>query len=70
MYEYEKYDWGTQADADTLRRYAEIASNPARMTRAKSCIKDTIESSKKALSGGSACRSKNRATVGTLKVKF
>lgn len=69
----EKYDWETREDAHTLRRYAEIASDPARMAKAKSCIKDFVDASKCALSktpNPRVGKKSNPATVGAIKVKF
>lgn len=45
----ENVDWETREDADTLRRYQEIMSDPKRLKKAQNCIKDSVADYKKAL---------------------
>lgn len=45
----ENVDWETERDADTLRCYQEIISDPKRLTKAQKCIKDYVADCKKAL---------------------
>ena len=42
MYDREKYDWETREDADVLRRYQQIKSNPERLKKAQMCIADSV----------------------------
>lgn len=42
MYNREKYDWETRDDAETLKRYQQIKSNPERLKRAQMCIADSV----------------------------
>lgn len=42
MYDKEKYDWETRDDADVLRRYQQIKSNPERLKKAQMCIADSV----------------------------
>lgn len=45
----EKYDWETREDAETLKRYAELYSNPKRLQKAQQYIKSCITDYKKVL---------------------
>lgn len=75
MYDYDrnKFDWETREDAETIKRYKELESNPERMRRAKSCIQDSIDSGKRALGIKIAPPQPGRsnpATIMKLKTKF
>ena len=45
----EKFPWQVREDADTIRRYNEIKSDPERIRKAKECIMDTAKTCKIAL---------------------
>ena len=45
----EKFPWEVREDADTIRRYNEIKSDPERIRKAQECIKDTANTCKRAL---------------------
>ena len=71
----EQYDWQTRDDADTLRRYQEIKSDPARFAKAQEFIADSVDKeiavlTDKPISPASTApsRRKNRATIGNLPI--
>lgn len=71
MYDREKYDWETREDADTIKRFRKIQSDPARMSRAKACIQDSVNEGRKALGAkvdSPVGRRSNPATIKQLKV--
>lgn len=45
----DKYDWETMSDAQLLKDYADLRSNPERMKAAKNVLADEISVSKSAL---------------------
>ena len=49
MYDRAKFDWEAREDAETIKRFKEIESNPERLRRAKACIQDSVDTGKKAL---------------------
>ena len=74
MYDRQKFDWETREDAETIKRFKEIESNPERLRRAQECIQDSIDTGKKALGIKVAprqpSRGNNPATITTIKTKF
>lgn len=73
MYDRQKFDWEVREDAETIRRFKEIESDPERMRKAKSCIQDSVDTGKKALGIKTAPPQpgrKNPATVMKLNPKF
>lgn len=66
-----EYDWRAEDDARILQRYAELASDPSRMSRAREIVKDSIADGKAALGLSpdiGPSRSRNPATVGKLPI--
>ena len=49
MYNNRMFDWETREDAETIKRFKEIESNPERLRKAQSCIQESIDSGKRAL---------------------
>lgn len=75
MYDYnrDKFDWETREDAETIKRFKEIESNPERLRKAQACIKDSVESGNRALGVKVAPPQpgrRNPATIMQLKTKF
>lgn len=69
----EKYDWETREDANVLRRYQELKSNPERFNKAKECIADQVSEGKAVLQDkpiGAPSRKRNPACIGKLPVKY
>lgn len=67
----DKYDWETRDDANTLRRYQELKSNPDRMRKAKECIADSVSVGEAVLKDkpiNQPLRKRNPATVGKLPI--
>ena len=72
MYNIEKYDWETREDAETLKRYQAIKSDPNRLSKARDCIKDSLRIDKAVIKDTPIYpnRRSNKATVGSLKFKY
>lgn len=74
MYNCKKYDWEVRDDAETLRRYQEIKSNPERMKKAKECIMDSVITGKAVLGNkplnAPATKNSNKATIGRLNINI
>lgn len=71
----EKYDWETREDADVLKRYQVLKSDPVRFNRAKECIADQVAAGKavlnnKPLNPSGPSKRLNPACVGKLPIKF
>lgn len=71
----EKYDWETRDDANTLKRYQELKSDPERFNRAKECIADQVAAGKavlndKPLNPSGPSKHRNPACVGKLPMKY
>ena len=71
----EKYDWETRDDANTLKRYQELKSDPVRFNRAKECIADQVAAGKavlsdKPLNPSGPSKRRNPACVGKLPTNF
>ena len=69
----EKYDWETREDANVLRRYQELKSNPVRFNKANECIADQVSEGKAVLQDkpiGVPSRKRNPACIGKLPVKY
>ena len=66
MYNNRKYDWEVRDDAETLRRYQEIKSNPERFKKAQACIEDSVRESVAVLQDkpiNMPARFSNKATI-------
>lgn len=72
MYDRMKFDWETREDAETIKRFKEIESNPERLRRAQSCILDSVQAGNRALGIKVAPQPgrHNPATIMQLKTKF
>lgn len=73
MYDRQKFDWEVREDAEIIRRFKEIESDPERLRKAKACIQDSIDIGKKALGIKTAPTQpgrKNPATIMKLNPKF
>ncbi len=65
----EKYDWEVREDANVLRRYQELKSDPVRFNKAKECIADQVAAGKAVLHDkpiNTPSRRSNPACVGKL----
>ena len=72
-YDRQKFDWETREDAETIRRFKEIESNPERLRKAQSCIQDSVVRGQQALGIHTAPPQPGRhnpATIMQLKPKF
>lgn len=65
-----EYDWETREDAETLKRYHIIKSDPNRMAKAKAYISDSLRMDKAVLKDTPISPNKrhNKATIGKLKI--
>lgn len=67
----EKYDWEVREDANILRRYQELKSDPVRFNKAKECIADQVKAGNAVLRDkpidGSSHR-RNPACIGKLDI--
>lgn len=68
MYNSRKYDWEVRDDAETLRKYQEIKSNPERFKKAQACIEDSVRDSvavlqDKPINNYVPARFSNKATI-------
>ena len=74
MYDRDKFDWETREDADTLKRFRQIRSNPDRLRKAQSCILDSINTEREAIglapSPTVPSRGGNPATIMKLKTDY
>lgn len=72
MYDHKKFDWDVREDADTIKRFREISSDPARLRKAKECLQDSIVTARKALGVAPTQpgRRSNPATITKLNVKY
>lgn len=75
MFDETRFNWQNREDAETLKRYQEIKSDPARFAKAQEFIADSVDKeiavlTDKPISPASSApsRRKNRATIGTLPV--
>ena len=75
MYDETRFNWQNRDDADTLKRYQEIKSDPVRFAKAQEFIADSVDKeiavlADKPISPVSTVprRRENRATIGTLPV--
>lgn len=65
----QRQPWEIESDAHTLKRYAEIKADPARLADAQNFIKHEIEVGNKALGRNPVSKHNNPATVGTFNFK-
>lgn len=69
----EKYSWEVREDANILKQYQELKSNPERFNKAKECIADQVNTGKAVLQDkpiGAPSRKRNPACIGKLPVKY
>lgn len=66
----EKYDWEVREDANVLRRYQELKSDPIRFNKAKECIADQVAAGKAVLHDKpiTPSRKRNPACIGKLDI--